>query len=288
MKTNKPKIRYFLYAVFFLLGLAILLYPTVSDRWNQYRANQLIATYTESVEGEAAVDYSEERAAADRYNEMLVGGEVPDVFAVRDGVEDKEYESYLNITGNGMMGYCEIPSINVYLPIYHYTNTEVLEKGCGHIAGSSLPVGGESTHTVISAHRGLPSAKMFTDLNLLEEGDTFYLHVLDETLAYEVDTILVVEPDETKSLAIEPGSDYCTLVTCTPYAVNTQRLLVRGHRVEFKEEVYQEAKEETKAPDKNMVWAQVLCVILGLLLSFLIVSLSNLRTRRKKAKKKKQ
>lgn len=277
--------KYVLRTALFLVGLAIFLYPTISDKWNRYRASRLIAQYSEQISVLEEQDYTPYLEAAQAYNETLVESSVPDVFAIRDGIEDEEYESLLNLNGDGMMGYVEIPSIDVNLPIYHYTTAEVLEKGAGHIFGSSLPVGGESTHTVISAHRGLPQAKMFTDLNLLEEGDLFYLKVLGNTLAYEIDMIQVVEPDEVRSLAITAGQDFATLVTCTPYAVNTQRLLIRGHRTAYDEAVYEEQKETEKKQDTNSVIAEVICVLLGVLIAVVFVRILSWRDSKKAGEK---
>ena len=211
--------------------------------------------------------------AAEEYNKKIKQESVPDAFSIRDGETDEEYESLLNLNGDGMMGYVEIPVIDQSIPIYHYTTEATLEKGAGHLFGSSLPVGGESTHAIISAHRGLPSAKLFTDLNLVEEGDVFYLHVLDQTLAYEVDQILTVLPDETESLGITEGEDYVTLITCTPYAVNTHRLLVRGHRI-----AYEEAKEIEKTEHKVSGFTNpsavmlFLCVVIGIVIAVVIVT----------------
>ena len=236
MSKNKKK-NYIGLGLLFLIGLSILLYPMISDAWNKHRDNLLISKYSSSVSSE---DNSEKIdsmwKAAEEYNEQIKQESVPDAFSVRDGETDSTYESLLNLNGDGMMGYVEIPVIDVQIPIYHYTTDESLEKGAGHLFGSSLPVGGESTHAILSAHRGLPSAKLFTDLNLVEKGDVFYLHILGKTLAYEVDQILIVEPQEVGALQIVEGQDYCTLVTCTPYGINTHRLLVRGHRIDNVEE----------------------------------------------------
>ncbi len=217
----------------FLVGLAIAVYPFASNWLYQEHANDLLDDYAQAVEQGSAEDYERAFERARTYNEELVGQTVPDVFAIREGTTDVEYESQLNILGNLMMGYVDIPVISVHLPIYHYSDEESLTKGCGHIFGSSLPVGGESSHAVITAHRGLPTAEMFSELDQVREGDKFFLRILNQTLAYEVDRIEVVEPSDTRSLAIERGSDYVTLVTCTPYGVNTDRLLVRGHRVDY-------------------------------------------------------
>ena len=225
-----------LFILIFLIGLLVLLYPMFSNLWNEHRSAELIADYREAVSQVSREDYSKWFEMADEYNETLEGKEVPDAFAFISEEEDEEYLSQLAFRDDGVMGYIEIPKISVSLPIYHTTSEEVLQKGAGHLQGSALPVGGLGTHCVISAHRGLPSAALFTDLDMLQEGDHFYIHVLGETLAYEVDQILVVNPDEVSALTPEKEGDYVTLLTCTPYGVNTQRLLVRGHRVEETEE----------------------------------------------------
>ncbi|MCI5993499.1 MAG: class C sortase [Clostridiales bacterium] len=217
----------------FLVGLSLLLYPTVSDYWNSLHQSRAIAQYAEQVANLDNDVYEQLWADADAYNRTLPG--MAQRYVLTD--EEKEaYEQLLDPSGTGVMGYVEIPEISCSLPIYHGTDEAVLQIAIGHIEGSSLPVGGESTHCVLSGHRGLPSAKLFTDLDKLDTGDTFILRVLDETLTYEVDRILIVEPYELSALEIEEGRDYCTLVTCTPYGVNTHRLLVRGHRVENQEE----------------------------------------------------
>ncbi|MGI6206101.1 MAG: class C sortase [Anaerovoracaceae bacterium] len=269
--------------IVFIVGLLIFLYPTISNTWNKYRDQQLISDYDNAVAQQDDSVLEEELQKAEDYNKTLVGERVPYSFAKRDGVKDEYYESLLNINGNGMIGYIEIPAIDVNLPIYHYTTDEVLQKGAGHIFGSSLPVGGKGTHSVISAHRGLPSAKMFTDINLLEEGDDFQIHVLNRTVTYEVDQIKTVEPEDTSDLEIEEGRDYVTLLTCTPYGVNTQRLLVRGHRIANPAEGV-DAGESSKAPaGHNPGWPEViLSIIAGLILGGLIVIIV-LRINRRKS-----
>lgn len=219
----------------FLAGVGIMAYPFASNFIYQQRTNRQLEELSKTVDAGDPESFAAEIAAAQAYNTELVGQTVPDVFAIREGTTDEEYEGYLNVQGDQVMGVIDIPVIKVHLPIYHYSTEESLLKGCGHIFGSSLPVGGESTHAVVTAHRGLPAAKLFTDLDQLHKGDLFYLKVLDQKMAYEVDNIEVVEPQETRSLAIQPGEDLVTLVTCTPYGVNTDRLLVRGHRVPYTE-----------------------------------------------------
>lgn len=216
-----------------LAGLSLLLYPKLADYWNSMHQSRAIASYVDTVQELDEESYEAYWAEAQAYNASLVDD--PYRF-LPDETEQERYDALLNIAGNGIMGYVEIPSINVSLPIYHGTSEEVLQVAIGHIEGSSLPVGGESTHCVISGHRGLPSSRLFTDIDQLKEGDRFTLTVLDEVLTYEVDQIATVLPDDITLLAIEPGEDLCTLVTCTPYGVNSHRLLVRGHRVETVEE----------------------------------------------------
>lgn len=216
-----------------LVGLSLMLYPTVSDRWNAMHQSRAIATYSETVSGMENARYDELLAQAQAYNAALTNR--PGRFMMTDE-ERAVYESVLDVSGTGIMGYVEIPRIDCSLPIYHGTSEGVLQIAVGHIEGSSLPIGGMGTHCVLSGHRGLPSAKLFTSLDRMQTGDTFMLHVLDETLTYEVDQILTVEPEDVSALAIDPQADLCTLVTCTPYGINSHRLLVRGHRVETVEE----------------------------------------------------
>lgn len=217
-----------------LVGLGLLLYPTVSDTWNKYHQSHAIANYAEQVANIDDSHYREMLLGAVEYNRKLD----KNTFVVPDEADKKIYEETLDITGSGIMGYIEIQKIKCSLPIYHGTSDAVLQSAIGHIEGTSLPVGGESTHCVLSGHRGLPSAKLFTDLDKMEKGDKFVIRVLDETLTYEVDQILIVEPQDVSPLSIIEGEDYCTLVTCTPYGVNSHRLLVRGHRVENETESF--------------------------------------------------
>ena len=212
-----------------LAGALLLLYPTVSDYWNSFHQSRAIASYAEQVADLDDNTYDQIWADARAYNETLDNSTSRFVMTEE---QKKIYEALLNIADNGVMGYIEIPKIKCNLPIYHGTDEAVLQIAIGHVQGSSLPAGGESTHCVLSGHRGLPSAKLFSDLDQLTEGDVFLLRVLDETLTYEVDQIRTVLPDELDDLAIEEGKEYCTLVTCTPYGINSHRLLVRGHRVE--------------------------------------------------------
>ena len=259
--------------IIFLAGLSLLLYPFVANQWNNYRQKQLISGYEQAVsEKEAAeeIDYDAERKKAEDYNEALLPCVLPDSFALAEssGV-DPVYMNTLNIAGDEMMGSVEIPKINIKIPIYHTTEEDVLNKGAGHLEGSSLPVGGANTHAVISAHRGLPSASLFTDLDQMKVGDHFLLHVLDETLCYEVDKISVVKPEDTSALAVEDGQDLVTLLTCTPYGVNTERLLVRGHRVPYVEEEVKE--EKTVLSGSSLHTNYLLWVFVGLSVTALFV-----------------
>lgn len=259
--------------IIFLAGLSLLLYPFVSNQWNNYRQKQLLSGYEQVVsEKEAAegIDYDAERKKAEDYNEALLPCVLPDSFALAEssGV-DPVYMNTLNIAGDEMMGSVEIPKINIKIPIYHTTEEDVLNKGAGHLEGSSLPVGGANTHAVISAHRGLPSASLFTDLDQLKEGDHFLIHVLNETLCYEVDKISVVKPEDTSALAVEDGQDLVTLLTCTPYGVNTERLLVRGHRVPYVEEEVKE--EKTVLSGSSLHTNYLLWVFVGLSVTALFV-----------------
>lgn len=255
-----------------------------------YKLNfkQLISSYEQTVsEKDAAheIDYDAELQKAEAYNEALLPSILPDSFAVA-AASDKEDQSYmdaLNIAGDKMMGIVEIPKIDIKLPIYHTTDENVLKQAAGHLEGSSLPIGGKSTHAVISAHRGLPSASLFTDLDQLEEGDHFLIHVLNETLCYEVDKISVVKPEETSSLAVEEGKDLVTLLTCTPYGVNTERLLVRGHRVPYVEQ--EVADEKTPLSGISLHTNYLLWVIIGLVITTIFILMLYLKEKKLQKKK---
>ena len=229
----KNKLTTILLILALFAGLSLLLYPTVSDYWNSLHASQAVADYAENVRNLEAEKYEQVLQDAKSYNQMLPYEQT--TFALSE--EEKEaYDALLDISGTGVMGYIEIPTVNISLPVYHGTEDAVLQIAVGHLEWSSLPVGGESTHCVLSGHRGLPSAKLFTNLDKLVVGDKFVMRVLDEVLTYEVDQILIVEPTDVSTLIIEAGKDLCTLVTCTPYGINSHRLLVRGHRIENQDE----------------------------------------------------
>ncbi|WP_251206573.1 class C sortase [Acetatifactor aquisgranensis] len=229
-KKKKKRVSFstIILVVILLVGIGILLYPSVSDWWNSMHATQAIAGYVTAVEDLSAQEREEMLELAKAYNQRLANG----VDFTLTEEEYEEYESLLNIGGTGIMGYVQISAIGVNLPIYHSVDESVLQIAVGHIPGSSFPVGGERTHAILSGHRGLPSAKLFSDLDQMVEGDTFTLNVMGQTTTYMVDQIRIVLPEETDELAIQPGRDYCTLVTCTPYGVNTHRMLVRGKRIE--------------------------------------------------------
>ena len=214
--------------VIFFIGLLVMLYPTIADYVNSKNSSRAIADYETMLKAMSSEDYQAFFDAADAYNAKIKNVAFP--FMYYDQVEG--YSDTLNVNGYGMMGYIDIDKIKVELPIFHGTTTETLSKGVGHVQGSSLPAGGPSTHCVLSAHRGLPSAKLFTNLDKVELGDTFTLTILDRVLTYQVDQIKIVEPEEVDDLYVVEGRDYCTLVTCTPYGINTHRLLVRGERIE--------------------------------------------------------
>ena len=222
-----------LLVIILLLGLSLLLYPTVSDYWNSLHQSRAIMDYDEALSQMKPEDFTALFEVAEDYNRRIAKIAFPLMY--HDQVEG--YEEALDISGTGIMGYLTVPKIDQQLPIYHGTSEGVLQVAVGHMEGTSLPTGGEGTHCVLSAHRGLPSARLFTDLPKLELGDTFSITVLDRLLTYEVDQILIVEPAEVNELYVVDGMDYCTLVTCTPYGVNSHRILVRGHRIENPEEV---------------------------------------------------
>lgn len=230
MKNHRSTI---LLILILLIGLSLMLYPSLADWWNSFHSSRSIASYVEQVANIDDAQYEELWDAAWDYNQSLLHR--PNDFLLSD--EQQEiYKSLLDFGGNGIMGYIEIPMIDVMLPIYHGTKESVLQIAVGHLDWTSLPVGGAGSHCVVSGHRGLPSARLFTDLDKLKVGDVFMLHVLNEILTYEIDQILIVEPQDTDPLLIEPGKDLCTMITCTPYGINSHRMLVRGHRIESQEE----------------------------------------------------
>lgn len=272
--------------ILFLAGLSLLLYPLVANKWNDYRQSQLISSYDTEIsqmEESGGIDYEAQWAMAHNFNHELVPYILPDSFAIAEATEENNaYMACLNLTGNGIMGYVEIPKIDVKIPIYHTTSDEVLQIAAGHLEGSSLPVGGENTHAVISAHRGLPSATLFTDLDRLEDGDYFLLYILDDILCYQVDQTTVVEPHETEALSVVKGEDLVTLLTCTPYGVNSHRMLVRGHRVPYEPEVVEDSVPTAMPPSLHTNYS--LWVIIGLSVTGIFIFLLYLIDRRRRSR----
>lgn len=263
-----------------LLGMGLILYPTFADWWNSFNQSRAVATYVEAVANLSQGQYDEIIKAAEDYNVRLSEN------GLRWNLTDEEiaeYEGLLDITGTGIMGYIEIPKINETLPIYHGTDESVLQVAIGHLAGTSLPVGGEGSHCVVSGHRGLPSARLFTDLDKLIAGDTWTISVLGRIYTYEVDQIRVVEPTDLSNLQIEDGKDYCTLVTCTPYGINTHRLLVRGHRIANEQGVMSVIADGVQI--EAIYVAPFLAIPMLLVLFIILMILTSKRMQRRRARK---
>ena len=291
VKKKKGKLAPVLFGLLFLIGFGILAYPTISNQWNTYRQSQLISSYNNKVEEMTPEDFSEEWQKAKAFNSNIQQNNLyGDVFGEDDGdLKDTDYWKVLNVADDGVMGYLSIPKINIKLAIYHGTADDVLQTGVGHLNGTKLPIGGESTHSVLAAHRGLPSAKLFTDIDQLEAGDKFYIHVLDEVLAYQVDQILpMVDKDDhetlQKALQIEEGKDQVTLFTCTPYGVNSHRLLVRGTRVPYNGEEDASAQTVTDTMLHTIQNYYMLYLILGIAITILIILIMKLVSGRKQRK----
>ncbi len=287
----KRKIQSLLFVLLFLVGFGVLTYPTVSNQWNTYRQSQLISSYETIVEEMTEEDFSEEWEKAQAFNNTIEENNLyADVFGSANGeMEDTEYWKVLNLADDGVMGYISIPKINIKLAIYHGVEETVLQTGVGHLNGSKLPMGGESTHSVLAAHRGLPSARLFTDIDQLQRGDTFYIHMLDEVLAYQVDEIHdMVDKDDMETLSevlkIREGEDRITLFTCTPYGVNSHRLLVSGSRIEYNGE----EDVAVSVPEAMLQSVQdyyMLYLVLGLSITALVIVVMRFffyRTRKKK------
>lgn len=284
-KKRKMTIKDIIRLLVLVVAFAVLLYPTVSSYVNEKNGSKVVSNYdAESVRlSNAEKEKMLEDARA--YNkEMLSNIDLIDPFSQGEKSLDARYESLLNMDGSGMMGYIRIPKIKVEIPIYHGTSESVLQAGVGHFWGTSLPVGGESTHTVLTGHRGLPTKTLFTNMDKLVKGDVFYIKVLDETLAYKVDQILTVLPEETEALSIVPGQDYATLVTCTPYAINTHRLLVRGHRIPYEEAV--KIEKDTSTGIELSFTTKVLIVTLGIIFIGLVLAVLYSMYDKKRRKKK--
>lgn len=287
----RRKLSGILFGLLFLVGFGILAYPTVSNQWNTYRQSRLISNYEQAVSDMQPEDYTKEWEAAREFDSTLVQNNIyGDVFGSDDvDMKDTDYWKVLNVAGDGVMGYLSIPKINIKLAIYHGTAEDVLQTGIGHMNGTFLPIGGESTHSVLAAHRGLPAARLFTDIDQLKQGDMFYIHVLDETMAYQVDQILdMVDKDDhetlEEALQIQEGEDQVTLFTCTPYGVNSHRLLVRGTRVPYNGE-----EEVESTPVDSMLRAiqnyYMLYLILGLAVTLLVILIMKFLFDRKNKKR---
>ncbi len=281
-KEIKEKVIIFLFILMIVVGLGIILFPLISNQVNEIHYQEVIGTYDDTVTQKTEIENDQMLIKAREYNSSLSSTKIVDVFQNPVQTNSSEYLSILNVDDNGMMGYISIPKIDVRIPIYHGTSSDILQKGVGHLEGSSLPVGGESTHTILSAHRGLPSSRLFTDLDQLKEGDIFYIYVLDEVLAYQVDQVLVTEPSETEALKIVDGKDYITLVTCTPYAVNTHRLLVRGERIEYNKQV-----EEQTVEDRSLSTADIILYV-SLVIAILLIVITIIAIVRYKQNKNRQ
>lgn len=288
----KRKISTILFGLLFLVGFGILTYPTISNQWNTYRQNKLISSYEQVVSNMEPEDFTRQWEMARSFNDTITqNNPYSDVFGESgNDLTGTEYWKVLNVAEDGVMAYLSIPKINVKHAIYHGTGNKVLQTGIGHLNGTKLPIGGESTHCVVAAHRGLPSARLFTDVDQLEKGDKFYIHVLDEVLAYQVDQILtMIDKDDTETLGnalkIEEGQDYVTLFTCTPYGVNSHRLLVRGTRVPYngEEEVSDSASNSMLKAVQNYY---MLFLILGLAITLLVIFFMRFLFKRKESRER--
>lgn len=281
MKKGKIKTKDIIRLFILLIAFAILLYPSFSSYLNEKNGSKVISNY----DAESVRLSNEEReqmlADAKAYNQEMLGNiDLIDPFSQLNTDVDERYQSLLNVDGSGMMGYIRIPKINVEIPIYHGTSESVLQAGVGHFWGTSLPVGGESTHTVLTGHRGLPTKTLFTNMDKMEIGDVFYIKILEETFAYQVDQILTVLPEETDDLSIVPGEDLATLVTCTPYAINTHRLLVRGHRIPY-EEAIEKVPDVAVEPQMKFTTKVLVVTIMAILVIIIVMLASNRKRRRK-------
>ncbi|WP_278884935.1 class C sortase [[Ruminococcus] torques] len=268
-------------AIILIAGVGLLAYPTIADYVNELHSSKAIGSYVEKTKDLSKEEKENLLEEAREYNKSLVD-KINRYYLNEE--EKKRYNHILNITKTGIMAYIEIPKLNVYMPVYHGTDEGVLQIAAGHLPGSSFPVGGESTHSLISGHSGLPSAKLFTDIDKLQEGDLFFVHVFDEVLAYRVNQIKVVLPDDVETLEIEKGKDYVTLITCTPYGVNSHRLLVRGERTAYKEP---ESKIEDRIEKNNRKYTMLSAgVILALISTGFLISVFLIKRRRRKLNEK--
>ena len=265
MKNGRASV--ILYVLLLMVGAGLLLYPTLSNYYNSFHQSKSITQYAEITKELSEEEIEALVKDAKEYNKTLITDNTR--WKMTDE-ERKNYNNILDISGTGVMGYIEIPKVNISLPIYHGTSNEVLQIAVGHVEGSSFPIGGTGTHSVLSGHRGLPSAKLFTDLDKIEEGDCFYINILNEVLTYQVDQILIVEPSNMDSLEIDPAQDYCTLVTCTPYGVNSHRMLIRGKRIETIEEKNIIISNEAIQIEPRIVMPFILVILCIIYIIFLI------------------
>lgn len=289
MKKKKRRFFDIIRIIGLLIAFSVLLYPTISNYLYEKNSSKVISLYDEEM---AKLDEEKRNALleeAKAFNKKLSGDtDFLDPFLRENKKMDETYSSILNISDSGMMGYIKIPKLEIKLPIYHGTQEKVLQSGIGHLEGTSFPVGGENTHCVLTGHRGLPSKILFTNLDKLQMGDIFYINVLGENLAYEVNQILTVFPEETESLRIVEGKDYVTLVTCTPYGINTHRLLVRGTRISYEDAVKRDINKENKYNLRNPFEIKVLLVGLGSLIVIGIIFFISSKKRRKRKKNRRK
>ena len=287
-KRNKKRsnlVQNIFIGLLFVVGLLVLLYRTISDTWNHYRNQSLISNYEQTLSKLAPEDYSKLWQEAREYNDKHVVNVFSDTFNDEDYELTHPYDQLLNPTGDNIMGYIDVPKLGQKLAIGHGTGAYILERGVGHVEGTSLPIGGPSTHAVLAGHRGLPSAKIFSDMDQIIIGDKFFLYILDDVLAYEIDQIEIVLPDEADLLQIEKGKDYVTLLTCTPYGVNSHRMLVRGHRIPYEPEDIVEQRSERRINDRDK---PILFAVAGLILLFLIIVIMKIIASKKRRKKEEE
>ena len=282
MKIKKEKMKSIITSAIMLVGALVCLYPAISNYFAEKNHAEILETYTEAVESLSEETIAEEFAKAQEYNENLSGDPVHDPFIGGSGYTiPGNYEEVLNINGDGVMGYIDIPSISAYLPIYHGTDSDTLLKGVGHIEQSSLPIGGVSTHSVLTGHTGVPTSELFTKISKLEVGDVFYIHVLNKTLKYEIYETKVIEPEDISELTIEEGRDLVTLVTCTPYGVNSHRLLVKGERTADDEEITETTGDITTNSYKYLILICVLVIIIIIAIIIIIFVINDIKINRK-------
>ena len=275
-KENKSHITnpllFLMSIIIFIIGIGIFAYPAVSNYLAQINQREVITVYDNQIDESHQEEIERQWELAEIYNDNLAGDPLHDPFIPGSGYAlPDNYLEVLNVSGDGVIGYIEIPKINVYLPIYHGTDEEVLQKGAGHLEGSALPIGGKGRNSVISAHRGLPSAELFTRLDEMEISDVFYIHVLDEILAYEVYGIDVIEPEQLEELSFVENEDLVTLLTCTPYAVNTHRLLVRGQRIAYVEEEADKIRQQAHDGISKWLYEYLFAILLGIILLIVII-----------------